>query len=188
MNLVKKMATMTAGLVLSGFSMAGHRAEVYYDYARVVRVNAIVETYNRPVSREVCHDEPVEYYQPRYTYHRDRTGPTIAGAVIGGALGNLVGKGDGRKAATIAGALIGGTIAHKNSRGGTYSEGGYYKRGYEEYCHQETDYRTQERITGYEVTYRYNGRTFHDRLSYDPGNRVRVRVAGYDDEDVVIAD
>jgi len=188
MNAVQKVATLAVGAVLSGLSMAGHRSDIYYDYARVVRVDPIVETYDRPVSRQVCHDEPVEYYQPRYTYHRDRTGPTIAGAVIGGALGNLIGKGDGRKAATVAGAVIGGTIAHKNSRGGYYTEGGYYERGYEERCHQETSYSTHERVKRYDVTYRYQGRTFHDYMSYDPGNRVRVRVNSYDDEDVVIAD
>lgn len=39
-------------------------------------------------------------------------GGTVLGAIIGGALGNQVGKGDGRKAATIAGAVAGGAIGH----------------------------------------------------------------------------
>jgi outer membrane lipoprotein SlyB len=39
-------------------------------------------------------------------------GGTVLGAIIGGALGNQVGKGDGRKAATVAGALAGGAIGH----------------------------------------------------------------------------
>lgn len=39
-------------------------------------------------------------------------GGTVLGAIVGGALGNQVGKGDGRKAATIAGALAGGAIGH----------------------------------------------------------------------------
>ena len=48
-------------------------------------------------------------------------GGTVLGAIVGGALGNQVGKGDGRKAATIAGAVAGGAIGHnveKNNRGG----------------------------------------------------------------------
>jgi len=50
----------------------------------------------------------------RYTT-RDRHlgGGTVLGAIVGGALGNQVGKGDGRKAATIAGAVAGGAIGHK---------------------------------------------------------------------------
>jgi outer membrane lipoprotein SlyB len=53
---------------------------------------------------------------------RDRHvgGGTVLGAIVGGALGNQVGKGDGRKAATIAGAVAGGAIGHnieKDQRG-----------------------------------------------------------------------
>lgn len=47
-------------------------------------------------------------------------GGTVLGAIVGGALGNQVGSGDGRKAATVAGALAGGAIGHnveKNRRG-----------------------------------------------------------------------
>ncbi|HET9034122.1 MAG TPA: glycine zipper 2TM domain-containing protein [Dokdonella sp.] len=46
-------------------------------------------------------------------------GGTVLGAIVGGALGNQVGKGDGRNAATIAGAVAGGAIGHqveKNNR------------------------------------------------------------------------
>jgi len=39
-------------------------------------------------------------------------GGTVLGAIVGGALGNQVGKGDGRKAATIVGAVAGGAVGH----------------------------------------------------------------------------
>lgn len=51
-------------------------------------------------------------------------GGTVLGAIVGGALGNQVGKGDGRKAATIAGAVAGGAIGHnieKDRRRSNYS-------------------------------------------------------------------
>lgn len=44
-------------------------------------------------------------------YRADRRtsgGGAVLGAIVGGALGNQVGKGDGRKAATVAGAVVGG--------------------------------------------------------------------------------
>ncbi len=46
-------------------------------------------------------------------------GGALLGAIVGGALGNTVGRGDGRRAATIGGAVIGGAIGNeveKNDR------------------------------------------------------------------------
>src|SRR5436309_2860578 len=46
--------------------------------------------------------------------HRDRHygGGTVVGALVGGALGNTVGKGNGRTAATVVGAVAGGAVGH----------------------------------------------------------------------------
>ncbi len=186
MKHIKQVLVGVLGLAIGGTAFARHH-DAYYDYAQVVRVDPIAENYDRPVAREVCRDVPVEVYQPSYTYHRDRTGPTIAGAIVGGALGSLVGHGDGRRAATVAGAVIGGSIAHDHARGGYYREDGYYERGYEERCRTETEHRTATDITGYDVTYRYHGETYQERMGYDPGNRVRVRV-GEDGDDVQVAE
>ena len=35
----------------------------------------------------------------------------------------------------------------------------------------------EERIDGYRVTYEYNGREYTTRMPYDPGERIKVRVA-----------
>ena len=43
-------------------------------------------------------------------------GGTVVGALIGGALGNTIGKGDGRKAATVGGAVVGGAIGHQHDK------------------------------------------------------------------------
>ncbi len=43
-----------------------------------------------------------------YDTHRSSTGGTIAGAVVGGLLGNQIGGGNGKKLATVAGAVGGG--------------------------------------------------------------------------------
>lgn len=59
-----------------------------------------------------------------YRVHRDNTGAKVLGALVGGALGNTVGKGDGRTAATVAGAAIGYGIASDATR----------DRGYEVDC------------------------------------------------------
>jgi len=152
------------------------------DWARVVRVDPIIETYDEPVAREVCFDEPVEYYEPRYVYEpghrRDNTGAAILGAIVGGALGNTVGKGDGRKAATVAGAVIGGSIAANNARrrGGYVDAGGTVRRDQVQRCETRTDYRSEEQVVGYDVTWDYNGRIGHARMESHPGDRIRVVV------------
>ncbi len=191
MKRIHTIMALALGIGLAGPALAwnddyyGRRSEVRYDYARVVDVEPIVDRDRRPVRRDVCYSEPVEYYHPRYSGRRDTTGATVAGALIGGALGNLVGKGDGRKAATVAGALIGGSIAHDSARRHSYYEGGgYYSTGYEERCRTETEWRGRDHVVGYDVTYRYEGRTYHATLDRDPGSRLRVRV----DRDVTPAE
>lgn len=154
---------------------------VEYDWARVVSVDPIIETVREPVERQVCRDEPVEVYEPRYVYrdgrHRDPTGATVLGAIIGGALGNTVGRGDGRRAATIAGAVIGGAIGHDSAHRGRYVEsGGRYRTRHESRCQVETDWTEDERVVGYDVAYRYNGRVYHTQTDHHPGERIRVEV------------
>jgi hypothetical protein len=45
-----------------------------------------------------------------------------------------------------------------------------------ERCRTTTNYRDTDRVLGYEVTYRYNGREYTTRMDHDPGDRMRVRV------------
>ena len=152
-----------------------------YDWARVVRVDPIIETYEEPVSRDVCWSEPVEYVEPRYAYRErggDGTGGALLGAIIGGALGNQVGKGDGRRAATIAGALIGGSIGHDRATRGGYRQVGHrVHRSSERVCDEQVDYHRREQVTGYEVAYEYLGRTYYTRTAAHPGDRIRVAVS-----------
>lgn len=56
--------------------------------------------------------------------HRDNSGAKLFGALVGGALGHTVGKGDGRTAATVAGAAIGYGVAASATR----------DRGYQTVC------------------------------------------------------
>jgi len=55
------------------------RSDVRYDYARVVKVDAIVNHATQPVNRETCWRQPTTEYQPSYTYYRndDLDGPSV---------------------------------------------------------------------------------------------------------------
>lgn len=68
-------------------------------------------------------------------------------------------------AATIA-ATIGTDIRLQSAR---------WKAGRE--CRQVEERSYRKQISGYRVTYRYGGQKLVRRLSYDPGERVRVKVS-----------
>lgn len=142
---------------------------VHFAWADVVRVDPIY-TYER-VSRpeRECYDTDVARREDR---RGNNAGATVLGAIIGGALGNQVGKGDGRKAATIAGAVAGGAIANSAARRDdqTYVTS-------ERHCREVDGGYEERRVNGYDVEYRYRGETYMSRLTYDPGERIRVRVS-----------
>jgi uncharacterized protein YcfJ len=89
--------------------------------------------------------------------------------VIGAALGNQGGKGNGRKAATVAGAVAGGAIGNNIARQRAEAEA----RG----CQLVEVEREQSEVVGYDVEYMYKGEKYMSRLPYDPGNRLRIRVS-----------
>ncbi len=173
-----------------------------YDYARVTNVEPIrtrvrVRTPERECWQETRYDDDGYYdrgglrsiadqYAPRSS-----AGNMILGGIVGAAIGNQIGSGDGRRAATVAGAIIGSAIGHdiaarRDARGTNDSRYGYDDRGSRAYTVERcgTRYREdwEERIDGYRVTYEYNGIRQTTRLPYDPGRQLRVRVEVRPDE------
>jgi uncharacterized protein YcfJ len=142
-----------------------------YDYARVVDVDPIIHRVRVTTPREECYTDTVyEEVRPQPS-----PGPTLLGGIIGAAVGNQIGHGDGRRAATAAGAVIGAAIGNNQAqrRVSGYSE---TRARDVERCSTRYEERYEERIDGYNVTYVYNGRQSTTRLPYDPGDRIRVRV------------
>lgn len=150
-----------------------------YDYAEVVSVDPIIDRVERPVYRDECWQEPVTYREPvRYRGgHRDRA-PAVLGGIIGGLVGNQFGHGSGRDAATLAGAALGYAAVRDSQRhyGGGYYSGGRQYTAYEQRCTQRAQYVADEQVSGYDVTYRYNGRLYNTITDYHPGDSIRVRV------------
>lgn len=155
-----------------------------FDYAKVVNVEPLYETYqvNSPV--EQCYDERVRVRDDRrYSRHDSKT-PEILGGIIGGAIGNRIGKRGGGKArdvATVVGAVLGGSIARDvkhNNHGKRYQD--RHNRGdrYEtvQRCETRDSYATHQELIGYDVTYKYRGNTFHNRFDEHPGKRIKVKV------------
>lgn len=147
-------------------AFAGHRG-TGYDYAKVVRANPIYQAVRYPVDEQVCWEEEV------WLERRPSAAPVVLGAVIGGVVGHQFGDGNGRTAMTVAGAAVGGavgaSVARNNHRHGAYPV-------LQERCEIRRNWRTEERITGWDVTYKYHGAIYHTRTLENPGRRIRVAV------------
>lgn len=166
--------TLTATLLGAAAAQAGHPRERdgggFFDYAEVVQVEPIVRQVRISEPREECWDEEVPVYQSGY---RSAT-PTILGGILGGVVGNTLGKGDGRTVATVAGTVLGGSIGRDVGAANARRSGS--ATAVETRCRQVADYREEERVEGYAVTYRYQGEEYTTRMPHDPGERIRVHV------------
>lgn len=160
---MKVQAKFVAALACMG-AVSGALAEGFDDYARVLNVTPRVEQFNYP--QQECRTEYV-------TVERQQrgVGGSIIGGVAGGILGSQVGGGNGRTAATAAGAIVGAIVGDRIEN--------RYPAGTEtrpvRQCHTVDNW--QSRVTGYEVTYEYQGHTYTSVMPQDPGRRMRVRVS-----------
>jgi uncharacterized protein YcfJ len=144
-------------------------ADDFKDTAWVVSSTPVYERVNEP--RRECWTEQVGYERAR---SGDREyGGAILGGIVGGLLGNTIGKGHGRNVATAVGAATGAIVGDRIDNDGNESRP-YRRPIYEERCSVTDNW--SQRLTGYNVVYRYNGRDYHAFLPYDPGPSVKVRV------------
>ncbi|MFC6440399.1 glycine zipper 2TM domain-containing protein [Bowmanella sp. JS7-9] len=128
-------------LALLPLTAAAHGSRT--EYARVIDVEPVYQKYS--------------YRQQANCYvgHGD-AGATIAGAVIGAAIGHEI---SGHKGGSVAGAVIGGSLGHELSRDGV--------------CRQDKRYRRPV-LTGYNVTYRYHGDLYTRFMPEHPGRHVQI--------------
>ena len=223
-------AMLAAGLLATGVASAQSvrhygttdRDEPYYDYARVVRVDPIIDggyrdtrgatssqCYYRDADDVYARDgyrddvygnrSPDDVYDNgdyRDVYGQDgygdrrypaggtdagRTVATVIGGIAGAVLGSKVGDGSGRYVGTAVGSMVGGMAGR--SIYDTSQRNRQVQRGQVRVCDpvpvndgRGDDYYGDGRVSGYDVTYEYAGRTYQTRTGYHPGDRMRVRV------------
>ncbi len=156
------IATLIALACATSVAQANHDFE---DYARVIKVTPEYEEVNVP--RKECTSE----YVPEREHRRGSLAGPLIGGIAGGVLGAQVGKGNGRIASSAAGAAIGAIVGDRLSARG---KDRYYER---EVTRCELVDHWETRLNGYRVVYRYRGHVQTAILPYDPGRRLRVRVA-----------
>lgn len=94
-------------------------------------------------------DEQVCWDEQVWQRHPPPAVPTVAGAVIGGVVGHEVAKNNHRR----------GAYPVTRTR-----------------CEIQRNWRMEQRITGWDVAYRYRGRVYHTWLPEQPGKHILVNV------------
>ena len=151
-------------------------AGVQYHEVPVLDVEPIMATVEVVEPRARCWVEDVR--QPVRSASPSATAPLV-GALIGGAVGNAVGHNKRNKQiGAVVGAVLGGSIGHDISRREQARAGSVRKVRVvtQEVCKTQDLRRTEQRVSGYLVTYRYGGETYRTRMDRRPGDTIRVRV------------
>jgi len=176
-NTKKPINTVSKSLVLAGVvaaiaspASAKQFSKSSYEYAQVVNVSPVVESYrvNNPI--EQCWNEQVKT-EPKGNYTRT---PEIFGGLIGAAIGREFGNGRGQDVATVAGAVLGASVARDVKKNYQRNRSTSYQ--VVQRCELVDSYTTQERVVGYDVAYRYNGEVFHTQMAERPGSKIRLQI------------
>jgi uncharacterized protein YcfJ len=85
---------------------------------------------------------------------------TLAGAVIGGIVGNQFGKGKGKTFMTLAGTMVGGIAAYQHNQNNNSQQN--------QRCQQDSQ------IKHYLVSYRYQGQRYQTVLNYHPRKSIPI--------------
>ena len=144
----------------------------YYTYGEVITAEPIIRRTVESIPHEKC--RPVRQQRVIRRNHRhSNVLPTLLGSLVGGVIGHQFGGGRGKKVLTVAGALAGASIASNAAHSQEYDHTDHASR---QRCTVTEEVREVERIEGYFVTYRYQGREFTRTTVNHPGSRIRLRV------------
>ena len=166
--------SMMQGIVVGGIAMVvlaaggvtGYKALTKPKFADVVAVKEVTQTVVTP--REECQDVQVQHQAPVQDEHR--VAGTAIGAVAGGLLGSTVGGGKGKTLATVAGAAAGGYAGNQVQKNMQQKD---VVTSTERRCKSVQD--KSQKLLGYDVTYRLDGKESVVRMSFKPGATLPVK-------------
>ena len=147
----------------------GRAVPGYVDTAEVIQAEPLYQPVQvaRPVKE--C------WIEERLTHGNHSRGAyaaPVAGAIIGGVVGNRLARGRGRTAMSVAGSLLGASIGRGLSAASYRPPTIASVRR----CATVNHYEQRQHLVGYRVDYRYEGQTFSTRTRRHPGRFIRVRV------------
>ena len=169
MKIILKSSIVAFFLTIMQISFAGS----FIDSATVVSVDKVYKQYRV--------EEPYQECYIKETVQNNGDGSAtneLMGAVIGGAIGNKLGKGDGNDAMTLFGALMGASIANDAEKA---AANGKQTIVSQEVCEKKVRQKIEKRLSHYNVTVDYNGTEVSfssKRRPYDDVIKVEVTVDG----------
>lgn len=164
--MIKGMAVGGMAMVMLGTgAVGGYKALTKPRFADVVAVRDVVETVTTP--RQKCEEVQVQHQAPVKDQHR--IAGTVVGGLAGGLLGSTIGGGSGKTIATVAGAAAGGYAGNRVQKNMQEKD---VVTKLERRCSTVND--KSQRVVGYDVTYRLDGREGVARMSFKPGAQLPV--------------
>lgn len=157
--MIKNALTISAIFFATGAMADGYNTR----QGIVVDVEPVYSNYQTHVVQEQCFNQQVPIYQN----HHGSTVDALAGAIIGGAIGNQFGGGSGKDAMTVLGAIIGADAATRPST----KIVGYIN---EWRCEMVKVPQNNRMFHHYQVTYKMDGRYY--RLNTDELFEVGQRI------------
>jgi uncharacterized protein YcfJ len=164
--LISAVIGSAALAVVATAAAAGNPAANTSGFAEIVAVKEVKQKTAAP--KEVCEQVQVKKQAP--VKDENRLAGTVLGGVAGGLLGNQVGGGTGKTVATVAGAAAGAYAGNQVQKGMQEKD---VVTTTETRCKTVED--SSEKVVGYDVTYRLDGKQSTVRMSYDPRKQIPLR-------------
>ena len=155
-----------AMVVLGAGGVTGYRALTQPKFAEVVSVKEVTQTIVTP--REHCEDVQVQHQAP--VKDERRIAGTVVGGLAGGLLGSAVGGGKGKTLATVAGAAAGGYAGNQVQKNMQQKD---VVTTSEHRC--KTLNEKSQKVVGYNVTYRFEGKDGIVQMPFRPGPTLPVK-------------
>lgn len=155
-----------AMVVLGAGAVTGYQTLAKPKFAEVVAVKEVNETVTTP--REQCED--VQVAHQAQVKDQNRIAGTVVGGLAGGLLGSAVGGGNGKTLATVAGAAAGGYAGNQVQKNMQQKD---VVTTTERRCRKVND--KSQKLVGYHVTYRLDGKDGTVQTSFRPGATLPVK-------------
>ena len=164
------MKKLLATAAIIGFATT---AQAETRYANITNVQPNYQTVYRNIPQQQCNDVEVPIYGT--VQGQASTGDALAGAIIGGVIGNQFGGGSGKDAATVLGAIVGADMANKKGSSRQVITGYRVERQ----CGEVMIREQQREIKNYTITYRWKGVTGQSYTynRYSVGDRIPVTIS-----------
>jgi len=171
MKVILKSIVVSSFFIASQLTFAGS----FVDSATVTSVEKVYKQYRV--------DEPYQECYIKETLQQNGDGSAtneIMGAILGGAIGNQFGEGDGNDAMTLAGIFLGASIANDAEKANAANQVVVSQ----EVCENKIRQKIEKRLSHYRINVEYEGREVSftsKKRPFDDVIKVKVTIGSLDD-------